>query len=175
MLFIIPNSNIIHWKISFINYLGFEPNTDVSNIWFIANRPLGGEPNLFAMVFENLIPIPNTIPKIKNLSPNAQCLRIPSQLVRPLRSYLNTQKKNHFFQGIFLLYRKSMGAQLDLAAVATPKVAYTLKNRVAWVSFRSLECPSEASDCPSEASVMSVWCQRVVTSLSVQGGYTKCG
>ena len=43
-------------------------------------------------------------------------------LVRPLTSYLNTQKKK-FFLGIFLLYRKSMGAQLDLAAVATPKVA----------------------------------------------------
>ena len=43
-------------------------------------------------------------------------------LVRPLRSSLNTQKKS-FILGIFLLYRKSMGAQLDLAAVATPKVA----------------------------------------------------
>ena len=43
-------------------------------------------------------------------------------LVRPLRSSLNTQKKM-IILGIFLLYRKSMGAQLDLAAVATPKVA----------------------------------------------------
>ena len=28
-------------------------------------RPLGGEPNLFAIIFENLIPIPNTIQNVK--------------------------------------------------------------------------------------------------------------
>ena len=76
MLFIIAYSNRIHWKISFIIFWGFQPCTDVYNIWFIANRPLGGVPNLFAMVFENLIPIPNTIPRKKKLF--TKCTNFPS-------------------------------------------------------------------------------------------------
>ena len=74
MLFSIANSRRFHWNISSINYLGFQPCTDLFNIGCIANRPLGGEPNLFAMLFENLMPIPNTMPEIKNLPPSAQWL-----------------------------------------------------------------------------------------------------
>ena len=39
-----------------------------------ANRPLGVEPKLFVMFFLNLIPIPNTMPKVKNLLPSAELL-----------------------------------------------------------------------------------------------------
>ena len=42
------------------------------HIEFCTYRPPGGYPNLYAVVFENITPIPNTIPNCKNLSPSAQ-------------------------------------------------------------------------------------------------------
>ena len=42
------------------------------HIGFCAYRPPGGYPNLYAVFLENLMPIPNTIPNCKNLSPSAQ-------------------------------------------------------------------------------------------------------
>ena len=45
-----------------------------------AYRPLGGYPILFAVFFENSIPICNTMQNYKNLSPSAQSFWIPSQL-----------------------------------------------------------------------------------------------
>ena len=74
MLFSTPNSNRIHWKISSIIFFGFQPFTDVLNFGLCANKPLGGVPISFAVVFENLIPIPNTIPEFRKLSQNAQFL-----------------------------------------------------------------------------------------------------
>ena len=50
------------------------------HIEFCAYRPPGGYPNLYAVVFENVMPVPNTMPNCKNLSPSAQFLRIPSPL-----------------------------------------------------------------------------------------------
>ena len=46
---------------------------------FYGYRPLGGEPNLYPMIFENLRPITNTLPKIKKMSRRARFFRIPSQ------------------------------------------------------------------------------------------------
>ena len=46
-----------------------------------AYRPLGGYTILFAVFFENSIPICNTMQNYKNLSPSAQSFWIPSQLV----------------------------------------------------------------------------------------------
>ena len=46
-----------------------------------AYRPLGGYPILFAVFFENSIPICNTMQNYKNLSPSAQSFWIPSQLI----------------------------------------------------------------------------------------------
>ena len=37
------------------------------HIGFCAHRPPGGYPNLYAVVFENLMPIPNTMPNCKNI------------------------------------------------------------------------------------------------------------
>ena len=51
------------------------------HIGFCAYRPPGDYPSLFAVDFENLMPIPNAMPNCKNLSPSAQFLWIPSQLV----------------------------------------------------------------------------------------------
>ena len=45
-----------------------------------AYMPLGGYPILFAVFFENSIPICNTMQNYKNLSPSAQSFWIPSQL-----------------------------------------------------------------------------------------------
>ena len=42
------------------------------HIIFCAYRPPGGYSNLYAVVFENVMPIPNTIPNGKNVSPSAQ-------------------------------------------------------------------------------------------------------
>ena len=42
------------------------------HIGFCAHRPPGGYSNLLAVVFVNLMPIPNTMPNCKNLSPSAQ-------------------------------------------------------------------------------------------------------
>ena len=41
-------------------------------IGLFAFRPPGGHANLFAMVFENLVPIPITMPNFKNLSLSAR-------------------------------------------------------------------------------------------------------
>ena len=42
------------------------------HIGLFSMRPPGAHPNLFAMVFRNLAPIPITIPNFKNLSPSAR-------------------------------------------------------------------------------------------------------
>ena len=58
----------------FFQLFGVEPRTDISIIELYSKWPLGGAPNLWPMIFENLRTIPNTIPKIKNLSPSEQLL-----------------------------------------------------------------------------------------------------
>ena len=45
------------------------------HIGLFAIRPPGGYPNLFAVVFRNLISIPITVPNFKNLSPSARFYR----------------------------------------------------------------------------------------------------
>ena len=58
----------------FFQLFGVEPSSDISIIELYSKWPLGGAPNLWPMISENLRTIPNTIPKIKNLSPSAQLL-----------------------------------------------------------------------------------------------------
>ena len=68
---------LIETKIS--HYL-FQITGFSGHIGFCAYRPPGDYHNLFAVVFENLIPIPNTMPNCKNLSPSAQFLWLSFQI-----------------------------------------------------------------------------------------------
>lgn len=50
------------------------------HIGFCASWPPGGHYKLFVMVFDIHLPIANTVPECKNLSPSARFLSIPSVL-----------------------------------------------------------------------------------------------
>jgi len=57
---------------------------------FLANGSLGGDLNLFAMVFENLVSIPITIQNFKNWSQSARF----SQIASTPRYNVNPESRN---------------------------------------------------------------------------------
>ena len=63
-----------------MNHYLFQITGFSGHIGFCAYRPPGGYHNMFAVVFENLMLIPNTMPNCKNLSPNAQFLWLNFQI-----------------------------------------------------------------------------------------------
>ena len=75
---------VLHVEPKISHYL-FQITGFGGHIGFCAYRPPGGYPNLYAVVFENLMPIPNTIPNCKNLSPSVQFLWIPSPAIHCLK------------------------------------------------------------------------------------------
>ena len=56
MLFSTTSSNRIQWKISSITYFGFTPYTELLNIGFSPNRPLGACPTCLQWFLKTLCP-----------------------------------------------------------------------------------------------------------------------
>ena len=48
--------------------------SDGGHIGLYAYLPPGGYPNLYAVIFENIMPIPNAMQNLKDLSQSAQLL-----------------------------------------------------------------------------------------------------
>ena len=113
---------------------------------FYSRWPPEIDHNLFAMVFEILMPIPTTMPNLKNLAPSARSIWIPPPLPgeKPAWVIINN---NVIFQHIF--YKKSIRKSKGLLKVSecpfhlTQPHPHTWKRNQLTMTVVKLSCPRQ--------------------------------